>query len=301
MLKRMLEAFAKRHSGGKCLQLLEGDIQGLLIEAEMMEKKLQRLAVTELECGHLRSELHLHGLERATLEKERDEERHHRDENLANARQWMEKATALHEASKELLEYVLVYQSPGELFPPIRDKVRAALDAYGDNSDKATTTLQQRLAEAERERDECSKLSHLDERRTMNKKLSEEIRETCLGGAWVPHTKQKEWADRVSDLVARLQQAERERDEAVKLSEQALAAIGGIAGLARHAQNTLELRAMRALLSWVRSDPSRCIGNCCGELGAFTVHHASADDEISEDGRGPTAEDLADTLGLKWR
>lgn len=85
------------------------------------------------------------------------------------------------------------------------------------------------------------------------------------------------WSEQ-KELRGRLEQAELERDAA-----------------------QLEIRAMRALLRWVMANPSRCIGNCCGELGAFTVYHASADDEISEDGSGATVEALADALGLDWR
>lgn len=108
---------------------------------------------------------------------------------------------------------------------------------------------------------------------------------------------------RVADLEKRLQKAERERDELLEVAKAAGTTLTGgwadiIADISRDA---LELRSLRALIRWVTANPSRCIGNCCGELGAFTVYHASAEDDISEDGSGPTAVALADALGLEWR
>lgn len=130
--------------------------------------------------------------------------------------------------------------------------------------------------------------------------LHEELRQVMLG-----ERRRAEQAERDLDelrevLKGNSSYIEQRREEVTKAAGATLTGywVDIIADISR---NAIELRAVRALLRWVIANPSRCIGNCCGELGAFTVYHAAADDEISEDGSGATAEALADALGLDWR
>jgi predicted RNase H-like nuclease (RuvC/YqgF family) len=55
-----------------------------------------------------------------------------------------------------------------------------------------------------------------------------------------------------------------------------------------------ELSAWQYLRDWVMANPSRCVGNSCGEIAAFTMYDQEL---ITIDATGPTVVELAEKLG----